>query len=428
MKLMHLKLENYRGFASADLNLNGESAIIIGKNGAGKSTILDAVATAMSPLLENILFNEVTQRPLDEIDIRQHQLLAQIDVEACYQNGSYTWGITRELRAQISMIHEQNLKALGLQIANRVHQNLEDEYYDRQMKENRSIPVVIYYPVHRAVLDIPLRMDEKFSNLAQHTALEDALSVGVNFRAFFGWFRYQEDIENETKIHKDRDFVDPQLQAVREAIETFLPGFRNLRISRVPTERMLIDKDGVTLTVNQLSNGEKILLAMVGDLARRLALANPGLVNPLHGEGIILIDEVELHLHPGWQRKVITCFQQTFPHLQFIFTTHSPQVISEVRNMKLYVLSNDTSGNVIEVRDSVFGQDVNYVLEDVMESDSRNEEIKNRLLQIFRQIEQNQLTEAETGLRDLGEILGSEKPADMIRAEALLRRKRTIGR
>ena len=92
---------------------------------------------------------------------------------------------------------------------------------------------------------------------------------------------------------------------------------------------MLVDKHGVSLDLSQLSDGERSFLAMICDLGRRLAMANPDrqvLSDPLHGAGVVLIDELELHLHPKWQREVRQKLRKTFPNIQFIATTHSMRV------------------------------------------------------------------------------------------------------
>lgn len=78
-----------------------------------------------------------------------------------------------------------------------------------------------------------------------------------------------------------------------------------------------------------MSDGEKCTIALFGDLARRMALANPNKDNPLDGEGIVLIDEIELHLHPLWQRRILNVLKKVFPNIQFIVSTHSPQVLGE---------------------------------------------------------------------------------------------------
>ena len=92
-----------------------------------------------------------------------------------------------------------------------------------------------------------------------------------------------------------------------------------------------MDKFGKEIRVDLLSDGEKCTLAMFGDLARRMALANPNLVNPLNGEGLVLIDEVELHMHPSWQRRILGVLKTIFPNIQFILTTDSKNIV--VKNM-----------------------------------------------------------------------------------------------
>ena len=95
---------------------------------------------------------------------------------------------------------------------------------------------------------------------------------------------------------------------------------------------MVIRKGSEVLAIDQLSDGEKLLLVLGADLARRLAIVYPDSADPLQGEAVVLIDELEHHLHPAWQRHVPGALRRTFPGCQFIVTTHSPQVISEVPN------------------------------------------------------------------------------------------------
>ena len=192
---------------------------------------------------------------------------------------------------------------------------------------------------------------------------DNSRTQGVDFRRFFEWFREREDTENEGGITDEvlaklQPFLqgddelwrqlkalkaslrDRQLVAVRSAIERFMPGFKRLRVRRKPRLHMSVDKDGETLNIAQLSQGEKSLMALVGDLARRLAMMNPGLDNPLNGDGVVLIDEVDLHLHPRWQRTVVERLRDTFPRCQFILTTHSPLVISDCKALQVFSLED----------------------------------------------------------------------------------------
>jgi predicted ATP-binding protein involved in virulence len=131
---------------------------------------------------------------------------------------------------------------------------------------------------------------------------------------------------------------------------------------------MVIRKGTSTLVIDQLSDGEKLLLALTADLARRLAIAYPNLGDPLKGEGIVLIDEIELHLHPAWQRRVLSSLQRTFPSCQFIVTTHSPQVLSEVPNDAV-VLVKDFQ--FVRPAAPTAGRDSNAILTEVMDTPER---------------------------------------------------------
>ena len=137
-----------------------------------------------------------------------------------------------------------------------------------------------------------------------------------------------------------------------------MPHLDNLRVRRKPRLYMAVDKNGETLNVAQLSQGEKSLMALVGDIARRLAMLNPALENPLAGDGIVLIDEVDLHLHPSWQRRLCERLTETFPNCQFVLTTHSPLVISDCKNVLIYTLAN---GELRQLP-SQYGQDANTCL------------------------------------------------------------------
>jgi predicted ATP-binding protein involved in virulence len=183
---------------------------------------------------------------------------------------------------------------------------------------------------------------------------------------------------------------------------------------------MAIDKNGKTLDVVQLSQGEKSLMALVGDIARRLAMLNPALENPLAGDGIILIDEVDLHLHPSWQRSLCDRLIETFPNCQFVLTTHSPLVISDCKNVLVYILNNGESRQL----PSQYGQDANTVLLDVMDTSIRNEKIDTELNDLLDAIQDLKLTEAKLLLAELTEELSATpNHLELVKAKLLLRKQ-----
>jgi predicted ATP-binding protein involved in virulence len=290
------------------------------------------------------------------------------------------------------------------------------------------------------VLDIPLKIKDKHTFL-QLDGYDNSLNQGVDFRRFFEWFREREDSENETGISQDfldqlaaivgRDdeiwknlstynasAKDRQLTAVRTALSSFMSGFTNLRVKRKPRLHMSIDKNGETLNVAQLSQGEKSLMALVGDIARRLAMMNPSLENPLHGDGVVLIDEVDMHLHPKWQRTLISRLTNTFPNCQFVLTTHSPLVISDSKNILCYLLDD---GELDEVQ-NLYGLDANTVLLRVMNTDIRNADIDKKLKDVLDAIQEMKLELAETLISELEEELSADN-IELTKARILLKKQ-----
>ncbi len=289
------------------------------------------------------------------------------------------------------------------------------EQYRNRLVDNSlaSVPTVVLYRVARAVTDIPLRVRGR-TKFDQISVYDGAFDAQRNFRTFFEWFRLQEDLEAESFRDKP-DSPDRQLEAVREAIRAFMPGYDDLRVRRSPL-RMTLSKNGESLLVSQLSDGEKVLLSLVGDLARRLAVANPGFAKPLHGEGVVLIDEIELHLHPAWQRHVIEHLPTVFPNIQFFVTTHSPVVANSAPPNSMFLLQD----GIIEPFEA-YGQDVAVVLSDVFGTELRPAAVQHQIDNLFVAIERDPAN-AEPLLTNLAKLLPPQD-AVLVRARARLARK-----
>jgi predicted ATP-binding protein involved in virulence len=198
---------------------------------------------------------------------------------------------------------------------------------------------------------------------------------------------------------------------------------------------MEIKKNGKRLTIDQLSDGEKCLIAMVGDLARRMAIANPVSENPLDGDGVVLIDEIDLHLHPKWQHIVVSRLVEVFPNCQFIISTHSPHVITHVHPDNLYVLKQTEAGAIAERPSESYGKTVDRVLEDLMGlPTTRPDKVKESLHQVYQRINLGQIAEAKELIAIMkGEVAGDPDlligaDPELGRAEVIIRRKEIIGR
>lgn len=429
-------------------NLNSNVTVLVGNNGSGKTSILKSLATSLSWLVSRIQSESGNGSPITELVIKNKKGSAAIDIDVydflgneynpdteTYSNEDnyFPWRVAKTRKGRKSEYKSEYSRVTALA-----------DHYRSLLSQNEdtSFPLIAFYSVERVVLDIPLKIKDKHSFL-QLDGYDKSLSQGVDFRRFFEWFRDREDTENESglsnpmidrlrTIFGDDDSNatwvqlkelhastrDRQLTAVRTAIYRFMPEFSNLCVKRKPILHMSIDKNGETLNVAQLSQGEKSLMALIGDIARRLAVMNPGLDNPLMGDGIVLIDEVDMHLHPKWQRSLIKKLSATFPKCQFVLTTHSPLVISDSKDVLTYLIGE----NDVKQLPPLYGEDANSVLLDIMDTDIRNADINVKLNDLLDAIHDADISQAKTLLAELENELPSSN-LELSKARLLLRKK-----
>ncbi len=450
MEIKRIVLNNIGPFKSVEIPLapteqkTSNITVFIGKNGTGKTSVLQALATSLSWFIARLRTEKGNGNPIPEETILNTANTAKIEIEICNSLEPSTHPGENEISDRFQWTLAKTRKGRKAQYTSHLSDctRLANHYRNALTQDDQtSLPLIAFYPVERVVLDIPLKIKTKHTFL-QMDGYDNSLSQGVDFRRFFEWFREREDTENESGISEDllsqlrtileqnqevwrrlnelnASAKDRQLTAVRTAIRQFMPHMDNLRVRRKPRLHMAIDKNGETLNVAQLSQGEKSLIALVGDIARRLAMQNPALENPLTGDGIILIDEVDLHLHPSWQRSLCDRLIKTFPHCQFVLTTHSPLVISDCKNVLVYTLTN---GELQELP-SQYGQDANTVLLDVMDTSIRNEKINAELNDLLDAIQDSNLDHAEELLAELT----AELPAnhlELVKAKLLLHKQK----
>jgi len=216
------------------------------------------------------------------------------------------------------------------------------------------------------------------------------------------------------------------IDIVKKAVNCFLPEFTDLRIERFPKPRMIVNKNVDKYSLEQLSDGEKNFIALIGDIARRLFLGNPFSENPLEGQGVVLIDEIDLHLHPKWQRNIIEKIQLVFPNVQFFITTHSPQVISSVRTEEIYILKQENGKMEYSKPADSFGLNTDRILEDIMEGNARPVKAKEQLDEIFDEVKKGSLDKAKELIDSYKENY-SDDP-ELAKANVLIKRFESIGR
>ncbi|MGI9281481.1 MAG: AAA family ATPase [Endozoicomonas sp.] len=451
MEVKKLTLRNVGRFSKLEIplaplgSLDSNVTVFVGNNGTGKTSILRSLATSLSWLVSRIQSDKSAGSPIPELVIKNSKNSASMDIDVFHFTNPFepdtegysddanyfSWNVAKARRGRKGEFKSEYSGAKALA-----------DHYRTQLSEDEqmSLPLIAFYSVERVVLDIPLKIKDKHTFL-QLDGYDKSLSQGVDFRRFFEWFREREDSENESGFSDDileqlrpllkddeetwarlaklnASSKDRQLTAVRSAIYKFMPEFSNLRVRRKPRLHMSIDKNGDTFNVAQLSQGEKSLMALIGDIARRLAVMNPALENPLKGDGIVLIDEVDMHLHPQWQRSLINQLTTTFPNCQFVLSTHSPLVISDSKNVLTYLIDGDE----LKQMKPLYGEDANTVLLDIMDTDIRNSEINIQLNNLLDAIHDADFKLAHQLLKSLEEEL-PETNLELTKARLMLRKK-----
>jgi predicted ATP-binding protein involved in virulence len=425
MLVKQFQIRAFRGIESLDLRFQPGVNILIGVNGVGKSSILECLAPSILQYTELILPKRKVPLPLaDSIKFGHDSSYFRIDFQASEnRQGFWEWRLEKELdffSNSTDSIDLNNTFLIGL------WQDFKEQH---TINQNHNIPLCIYFPSQRNIpqeesLRHSLIRSEKGALTLNYQALREKQ---IDFSDFFTWFKQREDLENEQRLENDPDYRDRELQAVRKAIPNFLPGFSNLRVRRTSLS-ITVAKNGQELAINQLSDGEKSLLTMVADIARQLAIHHPSLDDPLQGTGVVLIDEIDAHLHPQWQRRIVKTLQTTFPNCQFILATHSPFIVSDLPPENIHVLRQTEDGNIIAHHPIVcLGRDVNQILELVMGVPDRPDWSNNGLQKLFRMIEDGDLEGAKQVKAELEQSLGLDEP-ELAKADVILRRKEILGR
>lgn len=425
MKIDSLLLTDFRGIHELELKLDGKSTILFGINGVGKSTILSAINILYASIINKIVNQRFKQAiNLELSDIKMGKASAQVAAKFQFENEEDVYSYEKIIFHNNKKIHtRQKLDDLvehyeQLYVGETV---IDEDNNLLQTVPDFNLPIFVNYGVNRLVLKTPLRL-RKGESYGQYSAFERAIENQIAFGKLFEWFLEQETYENQMK-RQDEAYKDKALNAVKKAMLAMLDGYQDIHIAARPYS-MRITKEKETLDILQLSDGEKCVLALFGDIARRLALANPSLENPLEGTGVVLIDELELHMHTLWQRKVIGVLKETFPKIQFIITTHSPQVLGEVnRDFNILSLVREEDNIKCSFLTSLYGLDSNTVLEDILKTDSMNAMLKNRIDKMYECIETQDFDEAET-LADLIDEITLQRNTDTVRARILIKKGR----
>lgn len=445
--IKRLELKNYRCFAHLTIDFDERLTVLIAHNGAGKTTVLDALAVALGTFVGSFYTGKRTGINSEDVRLRMTQIELRemepqfpvvINARGEVNSESIEWARWLNTPKSGTTIKEAKpLTAIG-----------ERMQYAVTQKQSVVLPLVAYYGTGRLWNQKKKTEKKVFESefYSRTVGYQDCLDPASSYKFFEDWLRYTAQADFDWR-HQQRERLGnnhaetdtpytPLIAAVRQAVDECLmttTGWRNLRYSFTHQTVVMEHPESGVLEVNQLSDGVRNMIALVADIAYRMARLNSdfGRNAAKQTPGLVLIDEVDMHLHPEWQQVVLQDLTFAFPQIQFVVTTHSPQVISTVKREHVRVLSENQEGDAIaaippartygrsnaDVMQSVMGvspepeihesKDLRHYLAVVEQGDWRTEEI---------QALRSKLTDA----------LGNDHPL-LRRAELIMRRREALG-
>ncbi len=431
MRIDTLQIENFKLFARQSVVLNQQFNLLVGENGAGKTTILDALAVAAGIWLvnppdtilrnsgRNILPSEIRVEPEkrgDRIQFMQKRPVV-IGAKGTIGGDAVTW--VRQIRADGQRTTNLGAKA-ALSLVARIYQR-------DQAGEKLVCPVLAYYGAGRAWISSNERIpkDVKTPGEARRwAAFYDCFNERIRPAELREWF-----LRETTAAGNRSGKMRAGFEIVRRAILSCVPDADAVWYD-ADRKEIVLSIAGCAMPFNNLSAGQRMMLALVADLAIKAVTQNAFLVptdesGPSDGPlpsvlaetpGLVLIDELDVHLHPRWQRRVAGDLKRTFPSIQFVCTSHSPQMIGELPPEEIRLLKN---GEII-VPDHSYGVDSNRVLEELMDAKSRNHGVEEMLRRLAEAVDQENFKEAKELITELAREIGNDDP-EVTRANTLLK-------
>ena len=437
MKLKKVKIINYRCFKEAEIDFDEHTTLIVGKNGAGKTAILDAVAVAISTFLLGI--DVGVSRSISKDDARyefhdldgtvdpQHQFPVNIEsIGDILDNYNVKW--VRSLNSESGNTTVKEARELT---------NISKSVQNRIMTGDKSLnlPLISYYGTGRLYAQKKEKKNIKsLTEFKRQVGYVDCMAAESNEKLMLNWFQIQtlkslQEQQRTGKVEKPL-LLKTVESAICKCFER-ISGSKNADIVfDLDTHRLVLNfesGDGSLqkFAMDEMSDGYKNTLSMIGDIAYRMAVLNPMLGDKVLEEtsGVVMIDEIDLHLHPQWQQTIISDLNTIFPKIQFIVSSNAPAVINSVAKEQIRILDN---GGIYMPAAQTYGRDANSILREVMKVSERPTDIKQRMNLFYSYMDENNYKEADKVLTEIEAIVGATDP-DIAAARTSLDLEKILG-
>jgi len=421
MYIKSLALKNYRCYEELNVEFNKDYTILVGVNGAGKTTILDAVSTALGSFItgfDGIASNGIAR---EDAHRKMYEMGSRIDAEeqypveikaTCGMEGKEDISWERSLHSHEGRTHISQAKKI-MEYGSELQQKI------REGDKETILPLIAYYGTRRLYMQKKQKKNaSENTKFSRTTGYVDCLDSASNDKQMLQWFKLM------TEIQLQEGHPIPELEVVKRAMGKCYSGAKHAEDIakfeyKIKSDEIEIQyKKGEIvekLPMRLLSDGLKITISMVADIAYRMAVLNPQLLDNILEEtpGIVLIDEVDMHLHPAWQKRIVEDLHYIFPKIQFIMTTHSPSVLANVKHEHILLLED---GGVALPGNTTYGRDVSDILREMMKVDVCPEEVVRLKADFYRLLAEEKYDLAKECLVKLEQVLG-ENDADVVRAK-----------
>ena len=424
MYIKTLTLQNFKGFDNIELDFHPNLSVIVGANGSGKTSVMEGAAIALSAMF--VKMDGLSGRRIDksQAHLKAFELGSTKDVQPQYpvtvkasavlNSGSIEW--SRSLNKSTGSTTVGDAKEM-IELGIRFQEHL------RRGDKELILPVIAYYGTGRLWDYHREKQSDVFESNNRINGYVDCVDGTANIKLMMNWF-----LKMTVQKYQNQELgLDnpPELEAVYSAMETCyrkITGHDDVKVQyNMGTKELEIayrDDPGklMRIPVNQLSDGYKSTISLVADIAYRMAVLNPQLLSNVCQEtdGIVLIDEVDLHLHPKWQQRILGDLTEIFPKVQFIVSTHAPEVINSVSRKNVIVLENNQA---VSAPAETYGKDVNGILRTIMHVKERPDEIVQKFDDFYDLLNKEKYIEAGEVLDDLENILDDDPDLASMRVQ-----------
>lgn len=437
MKLKNIKISNYRCFKDAEIDFDDHITLVVGKNGAGKTAILDAVAVSVSTFLLGIDGGVSRSILKDDARYEFHDLNGTIDPQHQFPVSIESIGNCRN-KEEVKWVRSLNsengkttIKGAGelISIAKKTQEMIMRGY------QTLILPLISYYGTGRLYAQKKEKRNIKsLTEFKRQVGYVDCMAAESNEKLMLNWFQSQTlkslQEQQKTGILERPLLLKTVEKAICKSYER-ISGARNASlVFDLDTHRLVLefetaDGDAQKFAMEEMSDGYKNTLSMIGDIAYRMAVLNPTLGDQVLEKtpGVVLIDEIDLHLHPQWQQTILSDLHAIFPEVQFIVSSHAPAVINSIPREQIRILDR---GEIYMPAAQTYGRDANSILREVMQVSERPADIKNRMNLFYAHMDENNYKEADKVLSEIEVIVGTTDP-DIAAARTSLDLERILG-